>query len=1243
MKSQSHKFSLLFLITFGIFLLPLSGQVVINEYSASNLSTVTDNHSSYEDWIELYNTGSSSVDLGGYYLSDRPSDSAKWEIPEGVIISAGGYKKFWTSGRDEVSGGHYHTNFKLTQTKDNPEYVVLTSPLGAILEQEQLLITQKDHSRGRTTNGGEGWSVFKNPTPGSSNNSSTPYLRYAEKPVMSDSAGFYSGSVMLTISTNELNAQIHYTTNGDEPTASSPVYSSPIPISSTTIVNARTISNDSDILPSLIDFNTYFIDITHQLAVMSASAAQLDNLLNGNQWLRPFGTFEYFNKEGVRTTYGYGEYNEHGQDSWVHDQRSIDYISRDECGYNYAIRENLIPITDRDEFQRLILRAAGDDNYPGIDTSAHLRDFFIQNIACKTGMNLDVRKGEKGLLYVNGIYWGVYGFREKVSDHDFTNYYYNQGKYDIYYLKLWGGSWAQYGGQAAWDDWNEIHNFIKYNNMSNQDNYEYVKSRYDYTSLVDYVHINSFVVCSDWINWNVGWWKGTNPEGGHQRWGYTLWDEDATFAHYINYTGVPGISPYVSPCFPEGLTNDPEEHIVVLNRLRNNAEFDQYYISRYIDLYNTAFRPDYLINYLDSIESRMLPEMPGHVARWGGSVSQWQNNVQKIRNFINARHNYLPEGLIECYDLTGPYELTVNIDPANAGKIQLNSLTLDQPTWGGHYFGGIDIKLKAIESDPNYEFDCWILNNHTVLPSDTVKEVILSLDMGDNIIAHFIPRTLTDSLIINEINYNSADDFDPGDWVEFYNPHEYELNITNWVFKDEDNLHSYIFPEGTILEPYGFLVLCNDTTAFHELFPEVENFIGEMDFGLSGAGELIRLFDHTGLLVDTVHYDDQSPWPTEPDGNGPTLELINPQYDNALPENWIASENHGTPGKINGPLVLNADFEAEPTSGIAPLTVQFSDLSVPQGSIILWQWDFDNNGTINSEEQNPEWIYTEPGIYSVSLTVEDAVYQDTELKVDYILVLESIDSLIINEINYNSADDFDPGDWVEFFNPNEYELNITNWVFKDEDNLHSYIFPEGTIIEPNGFLVLCRDTTAFHDLFPEVENFLGEMDFGLASNGELIRLYDSIGILVDTVHYDNEAPWPTEPDGNGPTLELKNPQYDNALPENWVASENHGTPGEINSPLVNVPELNYPVETISFVIYPNPFSASAILQITSKTKIEDAEVVIYDVFGKEVKRMININTNRIEISRDNLPKGVYICKFFNKKNTIFGMGKMMVE
>ncbi len=884
-----------------ISMMNVQAQLVINEYSASNLSSFPDNYQRYEDWFELRNMDGTDIDLTGYYLSDDPDDRYKYQIPNGFIIGAGGYFRFWTSGRDEVNFNHVHTNFKLTQTKDNPEWIVLTAPDGAILDQVELNRTMANHSRGRSASDYEQWLVFTSPTPGNINNG-TSYSDYAPKPVMNLPAGFYPAPISLEM-TAETGFVIRYTLDGSEPGISSTPYTGPIDINQTTIINARCYSVNNEILPGWIEFDTYFIDVQHTMAVISVSSATLDDLLNGNGYLVPFGTFEYFNKNGVRTTVGYGEYNEHGQDSWVHPQRSIDYITRDECGYNYAIRDTLIPLTERNEFQRIILRAAGDDNYPGIDSSALLRDLFVQNTAQRNGLHLDVRKGEKCVMYVNGQFWGVYGIREKVDDPDFTELYYGQDKYNLYFLMLWGGSWAEYGGEDAWDDWNELHDFIKFNDMSNQSNFDYVKSRFDYTSLADYIIINSFVVCPDWINWNVGWWRGTNPEGGHQKWAYILWDEDATFNHYINYTGVPSTLPDVSPCFPHGLNSDPEEHILLLNRLRNNTEFNNYYRSRYIDLYNTAFKPENMIAYLNEIAGKMAPEMPRHIMRWGGSMFEWEHNVQKIRNFVTDRYEFLPQGLESCFELDGYYTFEFGVNPQGAGTVQINSIIPDEFPWQGTYFGDLPVNLKAVPSDVNLEFDHWEVFNHTFTPDIYTAEAQFTPHANDMITAHFRYKTYADSLVINEINYNSSSTFDPGDWVEVYNPHPYPLDITGWVFKDEDDTHSFVFPQGTTIDAHGYLVLCTDSAAFINLFPEVHNFIGNTGFGLSGGGELIRVFNPEGTRIDEVTYDDVAPWPTEPDGNGPTLELIKPTLDNALAESWMASPLHGTPGGENSQLV----------------------------------------------------------------------------------------------------------------------------------------------------------------------------------------------------------------------------------------------------------------------------------------------------------------------------------------------------
>ena len=81
------------------------GQIVINEYSAANYDTYTDNYGEYEDWVELYNTSANPVDINGWYLTDKPSNPTKWMIPSSFVVPANGHAIIYCSGRGEVVGG----------------------------------------------------------------------------------------------------------------------------------------------------------------------------------------------------------------------------------------------------------------------------------------------------------------------------------------------------------------------------------------------------------------------------------------------------------------------------------------------------------------------------------------------------------------------------------------------------------------------------------------------------------------------------------------------------------------------------------------------------------------------------------------------------------------------------------------------------------------------------------------------------------------------------------------------------------------------------------------------------------------------------------------------------------------------------------------------------------------------------------------------------------------------------------
>ena len=240
MRLKNYAFLLLLLL---LFFRPegLCAQVMINEFSCSNVSTITDNYGDTPDWVELYNAGSSAVSISGYYLSDKISNPTKWTVPAGVSVPANGFLLIWCSGRNEVSGTNVHASIKLTQTK--PEALVFANPSGAIIDSMTLKPTQGGHSRGRTVNGGSTWGIFTTPTPNASNAGAKQ--EYATRPSMSVNAGFYPGSQSVTISSPDAGVSIYYTTNGSTPTTGSTPYSGPVSIGSTTVLRARAFSSRS--------------------------------------------------------------------------------------------------------------------------------------------------------------------------------------------------------------------------------------------------------------------------------------------------------------------------------------------------------------------------------------------------------------------------------------------------------------------------------------------------------------------------------------------------------------------------------------------------------------------------------------------------------------------------------------------------------------------------------------------------------------------------------------------------------------------------------------------------------------------------------------------------------------------------------------------------------------------------------------------------------------------------------------
>ena len=163
----------------------------------------------------------------------------------------------------------------------------------------------------------------------------------------------------------------------------------------------------------------------------------------------------------------------------------------------------------------------------------------------------------------------------------------------------------------------------------------------------------------------------------------------------------------------------------------------------------------------------------------------------------------------------------------------------------------------------------------------------------------------TGDVVINEIFYNQPDVGAFGeDFVELHNPGTSPVDLTGYTLDDSGSVASgrTVVLSGTLpAGGYGYITRSGyDATAFWGVAP-----LATMNFGLSGSTDTVTVRDPSGNLVDEVTYDDGPPWPGEADGDGPSLELVNPLADNAVPNAWAASTGAPTPGVVNSVFGTN--------------------------------------------------------------------------------------------------------------------------------------------------------------------------------------------------------------------------------------------------------------------------------------------------------------------------------------------------
>ncbi len=228
-----------------------AADIILSEFLAQNDNGIRDNFGSRSDWIELLNRSAVPADLDGYFLTDNPAKLTKWRFPA-VTLDAGKFLIVWASERNQTNPlAPLHTNFKLSAGGD---YLALVDPQTNVISEfaPKYPPQRSDISYGRDQTSPSLVGYYATPTPGAANSSSG--AGFAPEPVFSVAGGLYTNA-SLTVTLSAASGVIRYTTDGTRPTTNSSVYSSPIIITGSRVIQARVFQEG--LLPSAIVVHTY--------------------------------------------------------------------------------------------------------------------------------------------------------------------------------------------------------------------------------------------------------------------------------------------------------------------------------------------------------------------------------------------------------------------------------------------------------------------------------------------------------------------------------------------------------------------------------------------------------------------------------------------------------------------------------------------------------------------------------------------------------------------------------------------------------------------------------------------------------------------------------------------------------------------------------------------------------------------------------------------------------------------------
>jgi hypothetical protein len=292
----------------------------------------------------------------------------------------------------------------------------------------------------------------------------------------------------------------------------------------------------------------------------------------------------------------------------------------------------------------------------------------------------------------------------------------------------------------------------------------------------------------------------------------------------------------------------------------------------------------------------------------------------------------------------------------------------------------------------------------------------------------------------------------------------------------------------------------------------------------SGAGYRIRVKATDPIAIGTDN------------GSDLTVVLGTPQVNNAYayPGNTQVTLNWDNPASCMDELMIVAKpvktIYSSATGNGSLYTANSSDFTDALNSV------FDTTGAVIYKSLTPGNAVTVTGLTNgTNYYFRFFVRKDTSWNkvVEVNATPQDLPNIVITEIMYNDpSSGNDSLEFIELYNNGPTTANMSHWTFSAGV---VYTFPAGTFLSSGSYLVVAK-TASIVNTFFGISGTLEWTSGTLLNTGELLEIKDTIGNVIDSLTYLPSAPWPTSPNGGGPSLTLCDPNDNNALGISWSAS-----------------------------------------------------------------------------------------------------------